>query len=220
MTDAAPHGYGSTDFGVYPLRWGDTIADQDWVPLYFHRVLGSDLTAEACAAGVEGRAAGFTAFLLWCESIKQDPGGTLPDNDIALARLAGFGADLAAWRKVRVAALHGWTATHVDGDDTRAQNRLAHRTIAELALFAFNRKHGRKLGREAARVSNVKWKVRAQLEKMKRPARLIEDDQLITRIAEFLIGGGLHVTQDNVKSALASLGAPSIVAMRKDGSDN
>ncbi|WP_347311380.1 DUF1376 domain-containing protein [Defluviimonas sp. SAOS-178_SWC] len=207
------------DFWVYPLQWGQTIADQDWFPLYFHRLLGSDFVAEACAAGSAGRAAGFTAFLLWCEAVKQDPGGTLPDNDVALARLAGFGADLAAWREVREAALYGWSPCHVDGDDGRRDRRLGHRTVADFALFAWNRKHGRQMGREAAKLSQVKWKVKKQMEAMKRPARLVGDDMLITQVANWLIRGGMAVSQENVASALAAAGVPSVVPMRRDGSE-
>lgn len=86
------------DHWTYPLRRGETVADQDWVPIYFHKLLGSRLVARACAAGAEGRAAGFAAMLLWFEAVRQDPAGTLPDDDVELARLAGYGPDVQAWR--------------------------------------------------------------------------------------------------------------------------
>lgn len=209
---------GIADFWLYPLKWGETIADQDWFPLHFHKLLGSQFAADACVAGEAGRAVGFTAVLLWCEAFKQDPGGTLPDNDIALARLAGYGPDVAAWRAVRGQVLTGWSPCHVGGDEEgRAQNRLGHRVVAEQAVYAWNRKNGRKLGRDAARLSNVKWKIRQQMEKSKRPARLIGDDMLITRVAEWLIGSGLHVTSENVASGLASMGVGSVVALASAG---
>lgn len=207
------------DFWTYPLQWGETVADQDWFPLHFHKLLGSQFAADACVTGESGRAAGFTAVLLWCEAFKQDPGGTLPDNDVALARLAGFGPDVEGWKRVRHLVLCGWVPCHVDGDEARQQNRLGHRVVAEQAVYAWNRKNGRKLGRDAARLSNTKWKVRQQMEKSKRPARLIADDMLITRVADWLIQSGLHVTAENVASGLAAMGAPTVVPMARAGAD-
>lgn len=201
----------ASDYWAYPLRWGETVADQDWTPLYFHRLLGSDFVAECCAGGQAGRALLGTALLLWCEAMKQDPGGTLPDNDIALARMAGFGPDLAAWKEVRGEVLHGWVPCHVDGAEERPQNRLGHRTVAENALFAWNRKDGRRKGRDAARLSQVKWKVRKQMAELKKPQRLIEDDMLVTRVAEWLIRAGLQVSRENVASGLAVAGVPVLI---------
>lgn len=204
---------------TYPLKWGETVADQDWFPLHFHKLLGSQFVTDACIGGESGRSAGFAAVLLWCEAFKQDPGGTLPDDDGSLARFAGFGPDVASWRTVRAQAMRGWVPCHVDGDEVRPQNRLGHRVVAEQAVYAWNRKNGRKLGRDAARLSNTKWKVRQQLEKAKRPARLIGDDMLITRLAEWLIQSGLNVSAENVASGLAALGVATIVPMVRTGED-
>lgn len=205
------------DFWAYPLAQGDTIADQDWVPTYFHRLLGSDFVAEACAGGEAGRAGGFTAMLLWFESVKQDPAGTLPEGDVALARLAGFGGDLAGWRAVRERALYGWRVTHVQSRDGEYLTRLGHAMVTEVCTHAWRRKHGRKAGREAAKLSAVKWKVRQQMERAKRPARLIADDVLVGGVAEWLIQGGLQVTADNVASALAMKGVPVLIAAPRNG---
>lgn len=200
------------DFWVYPLRWGETVADQEWVPLYFHRLLGSDLVAEACAAGESGRAALGTAMLLWFEAVKQDPAGTLPDSDVTLARLAGYGPDLDGWRKVRPLALHGWQAVTVEEDGDRgAARRLGHRTIAQVCLYAWQRKDGRRAGREAAHLATVKNRVKDKLVAMKKPHRVIEDDDLRRRIAEWLIRGGMKVTTENVASALAACGALTLL---------
>lgn len=199
------------EYWAYPLVAGDTIADQDWVPLYFHRLLGSDFVAEACARGDGGRAAGFTAMLLWFEAVKQDPAGTLPTGDVALARLAGFGGDVAAWLPLREMALYGWRTCHVETRGGQTVERLGHDTVTELCLAAFKRKRGRKAGREAAQISAVKWKVRQQMEKSKRPARLMADDALVSGVADWLIRSGLHVTAENVAKGLAMMGVPTLV---------
>lgn len=205
------------DLWVYPLKLGETVADQDWFPLHFHALLGSRFSATACFGGTSGRAAGFTAIRLWCEAFKQDPAGTLPEDDIELAQLAGFGPDVAAWQAMRDAALYGWTSCTVEAEDGRTVSRLGHRVVAEQAVFAWNRKWGRKRGREARRISDIKWKVRQQMVKAKRPQRLIDDDMLVTRIADWLIRGGLTVSAENVASALADAGVPSLVQMARGG---
>lgn len=200
---------------IYPLRWGETVADQDWTPLHFHRLLGSDFVAECCAAGVEGRAWLGTALLLWAEAMKQDPGGTLPDNDVSLARLAGYGADIDAWRAVRPNVMRGWVPTIVEGggmDEARKQDRLGHPSVlTDAALHAWTRKDGRKKGRAAAHLSQVKWKVRKQMEAQKRPRRIIDSDDLVTRVAQWLIRSGLQVSGENVASGLAVAGVPVLI---------
>lgn len=204
---------------VYPLKWGQTVADQDWTPLHFHRLLGSDFVAECCAGGMAGRAVLGTALLLWAEAMKQDPGGTLPDSDIALARLAGFGPDIEGWRAVRPLALHGWSACMIGHEDGMAEPsaRLGHPVVARNALFAWNRKDGRKKGREAAHLSNVKWKVRQKMADLRKPQRLIDDDILVTTVARWLVRAGLQVSRENVASGLAVAGVPSVIAGGREG---
>lgn len=206
--------FGIEELWVYPLKCGETVADQDWFPLHFHALLGSRFSATACFGGTEGRAAGFTAIRLWCEAFKQDPAGTLPEDDVELAQLAGFGPDVASWQALRAGALYGWVPCVVETEDGRQMRRLGHRVVADQAMFAWNRKWGRKRGREAAKIANVKWKVRQQMEKAKRPARLFGDDMLVTRVAEWLIRSGLNVTAENVASGLAAAGYASVVPMR------
>lgn len=59
------------------------------------------------AAQVSGDA--FRAgVLLWCAAWHQVPCGTLPDDDIELANLAGYGRFIKEWRKVRDEALMGF----------------------------------------------------------------------------------------------------------------
>jgi hypothetical protein len=59
------------------------------------------------AAQVSGDA--FRAgVLLWCAAWHQVPCGSLPDDDIELANLAGYGRFIKEWRKVRDEALLGF----------------------------------------------------------------------------------------------------------------
>ena len=77
------------------------------------------------------------------QSWDQMPAGSLPDDDIELARLADFGRDLKGWRKIKPMALHGWFQC----DD----GRLYHRVVAEGVMAAYNRKTAaRQKGKYAA----------------------------------------------------------------------
>jgi hypothetical protein len=80
------------------------------------------------ASGEEFRA----AVLLWCAAWHQTPAGSVPDDDIELVQLAGYGRDLKTWRKVKANALHGWVKC--------SDGRLYHPVVAEKALEAWAKK--------------------------------------------------------------------------------
>ncbi len=91
---------------------------------------------------------------LWLRSFHQVPAGSLPDDDIELARLAEFARDVKAWRKVRAMALHGWIKC-TDG-------RLYHPVVCEKALEAWERKRAQ---RERSRRGNeARWGKRGDTE--------------------------------------------------------
>lgn len=98
----------------------------EWMPLYGHRLFASDFDAHASDAVFRA------ALTLWWSAWNQVPAASLPDDDIALCRLAGFGRDLEAWRAVRERALHGFTPC--------ADGRLYHRAMAPLAIDAWSRR--------------------------------------------------------------------------------
>lgn len=78
--------------------------------------------AEAFRAGV----------LLWCAAWHQVPAGSLPDDDVELANLAGFGRVVKEWRKVREEALYGFVKC--------SDGRLYHSVIAKKAASAYEAK--------------------------------------------------------------------------------
>lgn len=67
-------------------------------------------------------------FLLRCASWHQKPASSLPNNDVMLAFLAGFGRDLDGWLRVRQGALDGFVEC--------SDGRLYHLEVAEKALEA------------------------------------------------------------------------------------
>lgn len=114
---------------AYSLLPGETLSSTSSVPFDFKRFLTSTFTAEAIVLGC--RADAFTAVVLWMESFRQDPAGTLPNDDLSLARLAGFGADLDAWIRAKPFALYGWSPVHVTGTDHYSY--LYHPLIEQIA---------------------------------------------------------------------------------------
>lgn len=97
-------------------------------------------SAEVRCAGLE----------LWWESMQQVPAGSLPNDDTALARLAGFGRDVSQWMSQRQDILHGWFLCR-DG-------RLYHPVIAEITTKAWKEriKFREYLGAERLRKQNYR----------------------------------------------------------------
>lgn len=76
-------------------------------------------------------------FNLWLTAWHQVPAASLDGSDASLAKAAGLGRDLRAWRKISALALKGWVAC--------SDGRLYHETIAEIALEAWIEKLGQRL---------------------------------------------------------------------------
>jgi hypothetical protein len=110
-----------------PLTPADCdLRDFQYMELDVRRLRDSEF-----AAGASGEA--FRAgVLLWCAAWHQIPAASLPDNDIELANLAGYGRVVKEWKKVRAEALNGFVKC--------SDGRLYHAVIAEKALAAFKAK--------------------------------------------------------------------------------
>jgi hypothetical protein len=85
-----------------------------FMPLDVQRLLDSDFYAKS--SGDEFKA----ALTLWCKAFLQAPAGSLPSDDLVLAKLSGTDG---RWRKLRSVALHGWVRC--------SDGRLYHRVVAE-----------------------------------------------------------------------------------------
>ncbi|WP_338881543.1 DUF1376 domain-containing protein [Achromobacter veterisilvae] len=103
------------------------LRDFAFMPLDVARLRDSDLAIQVGAEEFR------SAVLLWCAAWHQVPAASLPDDDKALAALAGYGRVVAEWRKHRDGALYGW----VKCDD----GRLYHPVVAEKARDAWLAKH-------------------------------------------------------------------------------
>lgn len=74
---------------------------------------GAEVSGDAFRAGV----------MLWCASWHQVPAGSVPDDDVELANLAGYGRFVKEWKKERTQALQGFVKCN-DG-------RLYHTVVCE-----------------------------------------------------------------------------------------
>lgn len=102
------------------------LRDFQYMELDVRRIRDSRIVATV--DGEEFRA----AFLLWCASWHQVPAASVPDDDIELASLAGYGRVVREWKKVRAGALYGFVKC--------SDGRLYHPTVAEKALQAWDSK--------------------------------------------------------------------------------
>lgn len=117
------------------------LRDFPFTPIFRARLFGSSFHARANDAAWR---AGVT---LWLKSWDQVPAGTLPDDDIDLCRLAELGRDLKAWKRVKEAALHGWSK--------RSDGRLHHRVVAEGVLEAWAKRTSAK--RKGVLGASARW---------------------------------------------------------------
>lgn len=125
------------------------------------------------------------AVLLWCAAWHQVPAASLPDDDRALAHLAGFGRDLTSWADVRADALRGFVKC--------SDGRLYHPTIAEKAKEAWESKLQRRKRTEAARgarhatndvASSVTENVTASVTESNREERRGEEGNNLSKIVD------------------------------------
>jgi hypothetical protein len=128
----------SDDLPLPPTPPDCDLRGLEWMPLYGHRLFASDFDAHASDAAFRA------ALNLWWAAWNQVPAASLPDDDVALCRLAGLGRDLEAWQAVRDWAMHGF--------EPCADGRFYHRALAALALPAWDR-------RQKDRRRKERWKL-------------------------------------------------------------
>lgn len=103
------------------------LRDFAFMPLDVLRLRDSELSATPDAEVFR------CAVLSWCISWHQIPAASLPDDDVSLSRLLGFGRDLKGWKKVRASGgLRGWVKC--------SDGRLYHPVVAEKANDAWREK--------------------------------------------------------------------------------
>lgn len=105
---------------------GVDLRGYGWMPLYGNHLFGSEFNARCSDA--EWRA----GMTLWWAAWNQVPAASLPDDDVALTRLADLGRDTRTWKRIRAMALHGFVKC--------SDGRLYHPFLAKLATEAWERR--------------------------------------------------------------------------------
>jgi hypothetical protein len=130
-----------------PVPFDCDLRDLQWMPLDVVRLRDSELAATPDAEVFR------VSVLSWCVSWHQIPAASLPDDDASLARLLGFGRDVATWKQIRAAGgLRGWVK-HSDG-------RLYHQVVAEKAVEASGQKQRAKAKREKDADRLHRWRLK------------------------------------------------------------
>lgn len=91
---------------------------------------------------------------LWAEAFEQVPAASLPDSDVILAKMAGFGRDIAGWRMAKAEIMAPWTLC--------SDGRWYHPTLAEVALASLDQLAARTVGKskrveKARKAAEAKW---------------------------------------------------------------
>jgi hypothetical protein len=136
----------------------------DYMPLEIGRLRDSDLAAEPDAEVFRSN------VISWCAAWQQEPAGSLPDDDKALARLLGYGRDLKTWGRVRAAGgLRHWIRA--------SDGRLYHPLVAEKVLEAWVEKllHRKSSGAGNAKRWNVAFDEAPILAALARSAELLNN---------------------------------------------
>lgn len=188
---------------VWPLERGDTLSNHDWFPFHVHRFLGSGFLSSALMEQRRGDIG--TAVMLWCESMRQDPAGTLPDCDVELASLARY-ATIEDWQAVKAGVLHGWEPVYVGDARTGEQHiRLGHPSfMLGVVKEMHKRKRSRDGARDAANQAVRKSRIRKKMVELGVQEHIIGDDRVLAELASYFERADLYITADNVKAAMVS----------------
>lgn len=185
---------------VYPLRLGQTATRLDRLAIGVHRIIGSRWLALAAPEEVGH------ALILWCHSTgTQNPAGTLPDDDMELARLAGLGRDVETWRRRRAGALHGWRPVRVlQADGGEGPVRLAHPVMTEaaVAMVATLEKGAQAKADDLAR--KRRGRLREQMAKVG-AGRMAADFERVDQVHLWLEARGMNFAAANVRAAVEAV---------------
>lgn len=127
-------------------------SDFKFMPLDVRRLRDSRLAATVSGDGFRA------AILLWCAAWHQKPAASLPDDDVELAQLAGYGRVVKEWRKVRTEALYGFVRC--------SDGRWYHPVVAEKALDSW---HGKTLAAWEKECDRIRKENKKRAEKEMEP---------------------------------------------------
>lgn len=192
----------SDEIRTYSFPMGETLR-VDWVPLHHDKLLESRLLRKM------NPEAGWYWFRLMMASMRQDPAGTLPTDDVELADMAGLGGTPRRWRAMRDrGALAGWAPVlclpaDPEADPATAEIRLGNKAVEEVVGDTLNvirksRERNKRAG-ERSRWSLLKSIMR---DKCGAHAGLTERDDFVSAVQDRLRERKAKWTPQNVRAAM------------------
>ncbi|MDN7965886.1 DUF1376 domain-containing protein [Burkholderia multivorans] len=178
-----------------PLTPADCdLRDFPFMPLDIVRLFNSEFHARSDDSVWR---AGVT---LWLKSFHQVPAGSVPDDDIALARLAELGRDVKTWKKLREGALYGWVKC--------SDGRWYHPVVAAKALEAWN-------GKKAQRARTAKARVQALITRLSQAKDAFDAASIESSIQTLLESLSQLLSQNEFRSVELSVTESLTEAKRK-----
>ncbi|WP_052700085.1 DUF1376 domain-containing protein [Methylocucumis oryzae] len=114
------------------------LRDFYFMPLDVCRLRDSRIAYAASGEGFR------SAVLLWCACWHQIPAASLPDDDVELAHLAGFGRVVSEWLRFKEEAMHGFIKC--------SDGRIYHPYIATQAINSWREKQMHRWSKECDRL--------------------------------------------------------------------
>ncbi len=160
------------------------LRDFPFMPLDIQRLFNSEFHARATDA--EWRA----GLTLWLKSFHQVPAGSIPDEEVSLARLAELGRDVKTWRKVKDVALYGWIKC--------SDGRLYHPVVVEKVNEAWD-------GKRKQRGRTAKARLQAMLTRLSKAADDFEFAHVESNIQTLLDELSHYLLQTEMESVRKSV---------------
>jgi uncharacterized protein YdaU (DUF1376 family) len=160
----------------YPIGREERVGAHFFMMWEHNRWLNSTLRM---SASLEVRAAALDLFFI---AQNQTPIGTLPDDDVILARHVGV--DLARWQDMRArkpGPLHNWHPCRCDDEI-----RLMHPVVTEVAMNALSRRDARQVSADVRARKMRIARLREALVDHGLSASVIADDTLVGRLEDWL----------------------------------
>lgn len=154
------------------------------MPMDIQRLFNSEFHARA------GDAAWRAGVTLWLKSFHQVPAGSVPDDDVSLARLAEMARDVKGWRRIREQALYGWVKC--------SDGRLYHPVVVEKANEAW-------AGKKGQRARTAKARLQALLVRLSKTDDSVDAAHIETSVQTLLGDMSQHLSQNELDALTESV---------------
>lgn len=182
---------------VHPLPAGARLGGFVYWQVHMHALGGSRFLAMSTNEELGAM------LRLWNSAYRdQDPGGTLPCDDVELGIIAGYRADMAGWQRVRPAVMRGWRRVRiVDAGGGEAGVRLAHPMVTDIAVELWDIRSRQQRQKASDLERQAFHRIRTHLGALGY-AGFAKDQAFVHEVRDWLVGQGLNGTRHNIAEAV------------------